>query len=707
MTHSILINGKGLGERFPLARNFDLTVVGLSHGDEEPLQLVKLGSYTFAARAILHTGGCENRLVDLTFRFHNKVNAPLTFEDAEWEYRLSVAFLTFVKEEVLLDFRLDSEERVPLHTTALSSHRYKGKKVRATHPLQVFILGVWHDETERKVRARLPRIMAQAWEDEGGPGRVVTFWEDAFNRQRHFLRPHNLFVASCYNMPLESVLQSSLEFLFAALILYLMRGVDDEICRIVWGHHGEDLREAEAQEALYGKDGSATDFVLLVMDTFLKVAMLLGREGSYEAFASVFVDRARTDTFLSHMADLYENVVLGEEARGLLRMAKQEWYSGGEEGEEEEEELWYFTPFFGNITNNFLKQHWDAVNITKNRKEFRVLLMEMVQVFVRGKDNAQDVERLLDPHRPVLPKRLSSEQLEGLMESIAEEEETLGPQVNERYFSGLNRLIYEEFGQMGGALFSELVLSVRGREHLLQMSEVVTLYRDMQSFIHVQHVMRTVKEDRCVLVVGSDHVSRLKKLFRASGARVTTYHRNTGPGSSPSPFPSTVRHNTLFRAYLALEAIDHWMSRDVLLSPEAPPVPVPRLQLYLFLEYTTRPTDATLLYLLFYRFVSVSPFHSPLTLYPYPSSQTAEVEDVRAHYRGLGYPVPLTEILVQCRALPTGEETEREPGEWFSDHFTTLFRRLEPEIDPASLPEEWPTGMAQAVPGKCSKSFIT
>src|SRR5689334_12316908 len=110
MTHSILINGKGLGERFPLARNFDLTVVALSHGEEDPLQLVKLGSYTFAARAILHTGGCENRLVVLSFRFHNKVNSPIGFDDAEWEYRLSVAFLTFVKEEVLLDFRLDSEE---------------------------------------------------------------------------------------------------------------------------------------------------------------------------------------------------------------------------------------------------------------------------------------------------------------------------------------------------------------------------------------------------------------------------------------------------------------------------------------------------------------------------------------------------------------------------------------------------------------------
>lgn len=686
----MLLNGKRVGHYFPLSEHYSMTLTGVAHGDEAVINLARLADYTFVVSGTLQHAEIEEP-VSLVFRFDGKENESVVeFRDDGTLYLLSVAFITVEQTGISVCFRLVSHRKPTLfliggkekgvfddtsssssssseEDSSSPSEESSGEASSTTEEAttdkpdrSVFILGVQHDRGEQVLEQNLPSILYYAsGHTNHSLDNLTVFWEsERFNGSARALVPKQTFELGKFELPLEGVFQSALQFALSAYVLYLVRGVDRSIyTRETVRSFSED--DVAKWERRYGKDGCSVNMVTQILRSLIEATTQLGREDSLTAVMFIFQERNRAEKFLSEAATLFLSL-LTEEMSNAFNTARLQ-YEKHQQGQ-----AWYFTPFFKSFTTKSI--FLDRSKVRSRAHHLRAILTAMVRQLIRGPDNDADIARLSAvDSAPVSIQSYDPLEISQELTQMARGNHFV---VDEKYFAKLHAIVYQRYGHIGSALFIALEEAVADTSRILNLTRLTMRYRDIQSYLHVDTVLGITDKSRAIIVVGSGHVNRMRRLFRQSGdydVEHYTMYEDAAEEVLDRQYAKRFNWPAVYCAYLALEALDAWLSLDSQV----------RLQLLLFLHYgdelklakyntgesadgmTLRPKDVERWYSImnvwFHVLTSYSPYKEQLLV---PASDSSAALD---KFNARAYPPALHTLLLLLRKVdrPLG----REPGE--------------------------------------------
>lgn len=791
MDRAVILAGKRVGERFALTASRSATLLGISHCEEDDdddedgaaqeLDMSRLLHYEFLVALVLHRDDAEcgeeteaEREETLHFRFVTRAyNTATAFSDARGaRYSLAVAFIALRAghHRRSVDFSLTpldppQREEEDNNTFALGVGPSGGGGT-AVEKLDVMLLGVNHDATERMIQAELPTILSQWARDTvlykkstASTEAVVPdtkfclFWEaQKFARNIVQLRaPPELFAASQYSLPLEGVLWGILQAATSAYILYMLEWSEDapgkyerEALKVA-GWHGDESPEVRARmRDLLGPYGFLTSHSVGVVIDLMMLFNEHGRLGSLAALGAVVDNAGAAQALIEYTVETYVHHVMSDEQRAALESAREEWAALTSDAEDR----WYYDRFFA----PFLLR-WKSIDTAQIRDRalvFKRFVLYLVDLLARAGAPPDFYarplrERVAEKYRALesaalVERILSSGVLEALREEHAARDFVLDP----LYFAALDRQVSALTDNVARGLRAIIDLARYKRDPpvLLRIGDLVQRHRDALSLVHLLHTMDAMPPGatrRFAVILGSGHRRPLEELLFHSGrARTSGYHCVADTLQEiATPGDAVERHEwePLVQAYLALEALDQWVgppdksyARKPGAEESTTEQPLARLYTYLLLEYgglfeyyLPQASDALLLrsarYMaLFALFATRCPFfYSSLrwALRPPPerkgegaskkAQQREWKESIRATLDGARVARLLVELLVQCRRL-FRERPRRGPGEFLLLNDDEAVREVvEPRRIERSLRSDWKSGMEQLALAKCGE----
>lgn len=757
----IALNERRIGDFFALSNSCSITLLNVSHNGDGEINLARLLHYKFTVTVTLHCDGTEERRLRLPFQFSGAKadadgdddttdNAAEFSDNTGRRYLLAVQFIDLEEESVnfsLLVSEAPSEKEYV--ATTLSGRRSDEMEVvkgddesmdKQKHG-HIFLLGVEHDDAEEELD-ELTSILHfvqkkkqhQHQQQKRQSSDLLVLWEfTPSGRENARLRPDIQLDLHRFSLPLEGILNRTLQSMLSAYLLYILYDVSkgggrskaQRLRLDVADWHGYTKQDIERYTQLYGSRDDPIALHIVASDcvVLLRAIMRMGECDTLDAFSPMTGSSDATLKFVHKMAHLVERVILTEEKRDTLVAARKEYYKDTLTTDPARD--WYFKPFFLNYVPRSVIKQADHRHVRGRHASFRRLLMIFFRLLVmRGplastdqkkKTNNNNNTKQLWQHgyqRPIPERVESTRALGDALENVAAWARGHQWELSEQYFARLSAEVYDTYGHIGSSLYLLMEEGLSDRRRLLELGNLVTQYRDMQSFLHTLHCMRTTECSLAVLVVGSAHIGDLERLFLSTGYIDVTVH------NMPLMETTTVMESVLskgtrvgwaprLRAYLALEALNQWL---LVTAPEE--LGETSLQLYYFMRFADNlnPSDydpqsvrqmlrlAQLMRLFAWLMATHSPYnHGHALQWPEHTAPTEEAR--RLLEEQLRYPPVLVNMMMQVlREQWRPKTAERVAGQPIDSEMMTQHFIEQPAapFDLSELRTDWSAAMGQA-----------